>query len=183
MKTVFGKFVTACAMTLIVATVGQADLISEFESNPPGGDPPTTDIELSGTTGASFSGYLTFIDTDATTTGQINSSDFVSGTYNASGIAVVTLGLDVENPSFTLVFSSAQPLDDVDADDDDILDDPAVFGTVFDAIGIIDATGDATNYASVLGGVEFSEANEFEIVFRDGSTGQFFGVDLSLIHI
>lgn len=177
MKTVFGKFVTACAMTLVIATVAQADLISEFESNPPGTDPSTSDIELSGTPGASFSGFLTFIDTDGGATGSINSSDPVSGTYDASGIAVVTLGFDVENPSYTLVFSSAQPAGDVDADDDDILDDASVFGTVFDAVGIIDSTGDATDYATTLGGVEFATANEFEIVFRDGSTGQFFGVD------
>lgn len=166
----------AAVLTAGFSGQASADLISEFEPNPAGADPATTPIELSGTPGAAFSGFLTFLETDGTA-GAINSSDAVSGTYDANGIAVITLGFDVENPSYTLVFSSAQPTADVDVENDGVLDDASVFGTVFDAVGIIDATGDATDYATVLGGVEFSTANEFEVAFRDESTGQFFGVD------
>ena len=166
-------------MILVTGSAGRvsADLISEFEANPPGADPTVTPVELSGTPGAAFSGFLTFIDTDGGAAGGINSSDAVSGTYDADGLAVVELLFDAENPSFTLIFSSAQPTADVDAENDLVLDDPSVFGTVFDAVSIIDAAGDSSNFATVLGGVEFSTAEEFEIVFRDASVGQFFGFD------
>lgn len=172
------NFVWAIALCLVCANLIHADLISEFEPNPPGADPATSNVELSGTPGAMFSGFLTFIDTDGgAALGTINSSDAVSGTYDASGLAVITLGFDIENPSYTLVFSSFAPAADVDANDDQILDDPTVFGNVFDAVGIIDATGDSTDFATALGGVEFSTPDEFEIAFRDASTGQFFGYD------
>ena len=168
------------AAILVAGAAGHvaADLISEFEPNPAGTDPNPTPVELSGTPGAAFSGFLTFIDTDGgTALGGINSSDAVNGTFDMNGLAVVNLPFDAENPSYTIVFSSAQPTADVDEDDDRVLDDASVFGTVFDAVGIIDATGDATDFATALGGVEFSTANEFELAFRDASTGQFFGVD------
>ena len=174
------KIITAIAIALCVTAFAQADLISEFEPNPAGTDPAMTPIELSGTPGAMFSGFLTFIDTDPPSAqgGVNNSIEAVSGTYGANGLAVVTLPFDAENPSYTLVFSSASPgLGDLDTDDDGSLDDVAAFGTVFDAIGIIDNVGDARSYAAELGGVEFVTANEFEVAFRDASTGQFFGVD------
>ena len=173
----YKNFICGLLVTLAMGSVANADLISEFEPNPPGGDPATSTVEWSGVAGAPFSGFLTFLETDGTTIGAINSSDAVSGTFDASGIAVVSLDFDVENPSYTLVYSSLAPTADVDADDDGSLDDTTVFGTVFDAVGIIDAAGDATNFATELGGVEFSTPEEFEIAFRDASTGQFFGFD------
>lgn len=174
----FSRLLTAIALVAGSSRHVSADLISEFQPNPVGTDPATSQIELSGTPGASFSGFLTFVNTDTTpdSTGQINSSDAVSGNYDANGLAVITLS-NFENPSFSLVFSSAQPTADVDANDDGVLDDPTVFGTVFDSVSILDATGDTTNFATVLGGVEFSTPTEFELTFRDLSTGQFFGVE------
>ena len=174
------KLFSAIAIAMLMVASAQADLISEFEPNPAGTDPMTTDIELSGTPGAGYSGFLTFVDTDSggALGGVNNSVVAVSGTYDGNGLAVETLMFDAENPSYMLVFSSADPMDtDVDDDDDGNLDDPSVFGTVFDAVAIIDSLGDSRNYATQLGGVEFSTANEFEIAFRDASTGQFFGVD------
>lgn len=169
----------AALLSLAGATTTSAQLISEFEANPPGADPTTSPVELSGTAGSDFNGFLTFLETDGTgeARGAINSSDAVSGTFDSNGLALITLNFDVENPSFTLVFSSLAPTADVDANDDGVIDDATVFGTVFDAVGIIDAAGDSTDFATALGGVEFATPDEFEIVFRDASTGEFFGFD------
>ena len=167
-RTVFSF--TAAAL---LATTASADLISEFEPNPAGTDPSTSSVELSGTPFAAFSGFLTFIDTDSGQEGAINSSDAVSGNYDAKGLAVITLLFDVENPSYHLFFSSLQPGGDVDADNDGVLDDAVTaFGTIYDSIGVIDTSGDAVTY-----GPEFVTGTEWEIAFRDASTGAWYGVD------
>ena len=173
---------TALAFTAaaLLATTASANLISEFEPNPAGADPPTTNVELSGTPLAAYSGFLTFIDTDPPgALGFVNNTpEAVSDNYDANGLAVITLNFDAENPSYMLVFSTLAPAGSVDGDQDGNLDNAAGdFGTVYDAIAVIDNVGDARNYATQLGGQEFATANEWELAFRDTSTGAWYGVD------
>lgn len=88
---------------------------------------------------------------------------------------------DLENPSFTLVFSSGDGGGlgtDLDADGDGVLDDVAGFGTVFDAVSIPDAAGDAGYYAGQLGGVDFAFSGlEPKLAFRALSTGAWIAVN------
>lgn len=132
-------------------------------------------IELMGTPTMAFSGFIITIEGDpGTSTGVIDRSTAVSGTFDANGLLVVTVP-DLENPSYTLILSSASPAvgTDVDADDDGVLDDPSVFGTVFDAIGIRDdANATTLLYGDQLGGVDFPfTGDEPGIVFRDPNSG------------
>ncbi|MEM7627459.1 MAG: PEP-CTERM sorting domain-containing protein [Planctomycetota bacterium] len=163
----------------VCAGGASANLINEFEPNPAGGDPAMVSLELLGTPGASFTGAITSIDTDGGTAfGVVNSTEPVSGTYDANGLLTVSIS-DLENPSFILVLSSVGVAGgtDLDTADDGLVDDPSLFGTVYDAIGIIDSVGDASGIPAQLGGDEFATPNEFEIAFRDGTTQAWFGVD------
>ena len=167
------------AATLVVGVAGNVDaqLISEFEPNPAGTDPADTTFELSGTPSAMFGFYILSIENDGID-GNVDRSANVSGTFDANGLAVVTVP-DLENPSFTVVLSENAIAigTDLDADDDGAIDDVSLFGTVFDSVGVSDAAGDdATLYSTGLGGssILFNGAFEPLNVFRDASTGQFF---------
>jgi len=179
-KHYLGKFMAAgVAATVLAGTASAAPLISEFQPNPGGTDPSPVDFELSGDAGTTFNGFVTFIDTDGGTTfGVVNESEAITGTFDSNGLLVAAIS-DPENPSFTVVLSSTGVAGgtDIDTDDDGLVDDVSAFGTIYDAIGIIDSTGDANGIAGQLGGVEFTTAIEFELVFRDSSTGQLFGFD------
>ncbi len=144
-----------------------AQLINEFEPNPNGGDPAMVQFEIKGTPGASFTGFVVSIENDGIH-GGINSSEAVSGTFDGNGLLVVMIA-DLENPSFTLVLSSATPTMDIDSDNDGTVDDLAVFGTIYDAIGIADSNSDAAVlYADQLGGTNFPyTGDEPMLVFRD----------------
>lgn len=146
-----------------------AGLINEFQPNPPGAEPDELLIELVGTAGASFSGFLTLIEDDGIN-GEIDRSNEVTGVFDSNGLAVVTIP-DLENPSFTFLFSSLNGGGlgvDLDAEDDGFIDDITVFGTIFDAIGIADDAAELL-YASQLGGVNFFfTGDEPGLVFRDG---------------
>ncbi|PYE85979.1 ExeM/NucH family extracellular endonuclease [Pseudoroseicyclus aestuarii] len=158
-------------------------LISEFQPNPSGSDPATQQVELTGTPGATFSGVLVAIEGDAggANPGSINVIETVEGIFDANGILTVTIA-DLENPSFTLVLADSFAADagvDLDADDDGVLDDASVFGTVFDAIGVPDATGDEVySYGAQLGGTDFAyTGSEPELIFRDGGDGTLWAVN------
>ena len=160
----------------------QADLISEFQPNPAGTDPATQDIEFSGTPGAAISGFLLSLESDISATpGVVDRFETIGpGIYDPSGLFVQTI-TDLENPSFTLVFSSADPTGgagvgfDVDTNDDGVVDSLGAFGTVFDAIGVPDTVGEIL-YGASLGGADFTFAlgTEPDHVFREGSTGDWF---------
>lgn len=172
-------FLVATGLLLLGGANAEANLISEFQPNPSGADPSTQDIELSGTPLADYTGFLLSIDSDSFI-GTIDRMTAVSGTYDAAGRAVETVD-DLENPSFTLVFSSGDGGGlgtDLDADGNGALDSVAAFGTVFDAVSIPDAAGDAGYYAGQLGGVDFSfTGNEPELVFRELTTGGWIAVN------
>ncbi|ETX27303.1 choice-of-anchor I family protein [Roseivivax isoporae] len=159
--------------------------ISEFQSNPPGADPAFQSIELVGTPGASFSGVLLSIESDAGTAnaGSINDVATIEGTFDAQGLLTASIA-DLENPSFTLVLVdgfTGTTGTDFDSDDDGTPDvDLAAFGItqVFDAVGIADEIADeARLYGAALGGTDLASIGfEPEVVFRAGSTGAFFQV-------
>lgn len=168
----------AALLSVAGATTTSAQLISEFEPNPAGGDPADTTFELSGTAGDTFDLWILSLENDGLA-GTVDRAANVTGTFDAvTGLAVVTVP-DLENPSFTVVLTddfTGAIGDDLDALDDGNLDLTSL-GTVLDAVGISDAPGDdSTLYASGLGGSDILFNGEFEPlgVFRDSVTGDFF---------
>jgi hypothetical protein len=163
--------------SLLLAATAQAQLFSEFEPNPAGGDPADASIELSGTPSQSFDLWILSLENDGLA-GTVDRATNVTGMFDALGLAVVTVP-DFENPSFTAVLTdsfSGMLGDDLDALDDGTLD-LTNLGTILDAVGVSDSPGDdATLYSSGLGGTDilFNGAFEPLNVFRDSSTGNFF---------
>jgi len=166
--------------TTIPAQAPAPFLISEFQPNPDGADPTDVSFEISGSSGESFSGWLIGLESDGFD-GTVDRATQVTGTFGGNGLLVVTVP-DFENPSFTVVLSSdfsGSVGDDLDVDNDGTVDDPSVFGTVFDALGIPDSAGDAsTQYGASLGGQDFAyTGTEPELVFRDASVGDWYAVN------
>ncbi|MEM1328819.1 MAG: T9SS type A sorting domain-containing protein [Bacteroidota bacterium] len=158
-------------------------LINEFQPNAPGADPDPASIELKGVPGASFSGFISSIEADGSTA-VVDRLSAVSGTFDDCGLAVVEVP-DLENPSFTIVFSSDDPTvgagtgTDLDTDDDGMIDNISVFGTVFDAIGIPDASNDEQFLVGAqLGGTDFMyTGDEPQRVFRTEDTEELVAVN------
>ncbi|MFN3165530.1 MAG: PEP-CTERM sorting domain-containing protein [Phycisphaeraceae bacterium] len=172
------KLAGLAGLALAAAPAVSAQLINEFQPNPPGTDPETVQLELLGTPSAAFAGFLISIDSDAgTVAGAINEVIQVGGTFDANGLLTVSID-DLENPSFTLVltdnYTGTATTTDLDADDDGVLDDPtlALFGTIFDAIGIPDNEGDqALLYGTQFGGADFAyTGDEPQLIFRDSTS-------------
>lgn len=165
-----------------IAVAANADLINEFEPNPSGTDPSNVQVELKGTPFAAFNGFLSSIETDpGGSTGVVDRVAAVSGSYDANGLALVTIP-DLENPSFTFVFSSADPGlgNDLDVGDDLLIDNPAVFGTIFDAYGSPDAASDEGYYAGQLGGTDMTFiGSEPVLTFREFTTMNWYAVDFN----
>lgn len=162
---------------------GITPLISEFQPNPTGTDPAQTTFELSGTPGDSFDGVIVSIEGDSGTAnpGDINNFESVSGTFNANGLLTLDIP-DLENPSFTVALLSdftGSTSTDIDTNNDGVADDLSTFGTVFDAIGVPDTTGDeAFLYGTDLGGTDFTyTGDEPRLIFRDGSVGDLYAIN------
>ena len=105
----------------------------------------------------------------------------VSGTFDVNGLLTVDMD-DLENPSFTVILTgdfTGSTSTDIDADDDGTADDLSAFGTIYDAIGVPDATGDeASLYGSDVGGTDFAyTGQEPELIFRSGSSGDLYAVN------
>jgi len=151
-------------------------LINEFQPNPVGDDPASTNFELSGAANTAFSGWLLSFESDAGgSAGLVDRAAMIDGVFDANGLLVVSVP-DLENPSFTVALTS----DFTGSVGDSTVTDTALFGTVYDAIGVPDEVGDeATLYGVQLGGSDFAFTGaEPELIFRDGSTGALFAVDL-----
>lgn len=181
MKKNFCFLALVVAVLLAVASPVFADLISEFQPNAAGTDPDPATVELSdGTAGAAFNLWLISIENDGFD-GVIDRAANVTGTYDANGLAVVSVP-DLENPSFTYVLTDSftgSVGDDIDANDDGTMLDLTSFGTILDAVGIADSTSDAmTLYGGLIGGVDLGyTGDEPGLVFRDASTGSFFAIN------
>jgi len=156
-------------------------LINEFQPDPTGTDPSTSTFELSGTPGEAFSGWIVILNGAVTTDtpsaqGTATKAEQVTGNFDANGLLVVDIP-DIQNKSVTVVLSSnftGSVNDDLDADNNGTIDDPTVFGTVYDAIGVPDRSS-AILYGANLGGTDFNWFGEnnrgSRLVFRDSSTG------------
>lgn len=181
------RIIAIAALLITISSPAYADLITELRPNPPGADPSTQEVELSGTAGASFSYVLVSIEGDTGASGLAGTVDrleTVTGTYDSAGIAVVTIA-DLENPAFTLILAdgfTGSIGDDLDVGDLGTLDTSGFTG-IMDAIGVPDSAssdllygGVATSGANLTlpGAAAFSEPTR---IFRDGSTGDWFWVD------
>ncbi len=181
---------TPCILTLALAAGAvQADLLNELSPNPDGVDPPTQTIELLGTPDASFDLWFLEIESDLQASmGTIDRAEPMVGTYDANGIATIEIA-DLENPSSTYMLTSGFDINnlgiDNDADDDGILDDISLLGTVMDAVGHFDAPEDFVDYAGQVGGVAlaFSASlgdGEAELLFRDRVTLDWYASDVGI---
>jgi len=175
---------TLLAALLLVGIPARADLINEIRPNPPGPDPATQSLELMGTAGAAFSGWLLSIESDSgASLGRVDRAEPISGTFDAKGLLTAIID-DLENPSFTLALLdtfTGSTMSDIDTDDDGVADDLSTFGTVLDAIGVPDSVGDeATLYGTQLGGTDFAFiGTEPVLMFRDATTTALYAVDAS----
>ena len=174
-----GHLFAAGLAATVFAGGASAHLLNEFEPNPAGTDPSDTTFELLGTPGATFDLWITSIENDpGSSLGVVDRAANVAGTYDANGLAVVTTP-DLENPSFTVVLSSdftGSLGDDLDVGDTGTLDTSSL-GTVFDAVGVSDTSGDdSLLYGASLGGTDILFNGEFEplTVFRDSVTGDWY---------
>lgn len=150
-------------------------LISEIRPNPPGSDPAQQTLELSGEPDAAFSGVLLSLESDTANSAQVvDRVSPVTGTFDANGILSVSID-DLENPSFTLIlvdsFSGSVG--------DTIYPTSPSLGTVLDAVGVPDNATDAVQGAA-FGGVDLAYiGSEPELIFRDGTTGDWYQVDFN----
>ncbi len=164
-------------------SLAAAPLISEFSSNPSGTDPANVDVELSGNPGDSFNLWIVSVENDGAN-GLVDRAANVTGTFDANGLAVVTIP-DLENPTFTLIltdsFTGTIASTDIDTNNDGTADDLSAFGTILDALGVPDSVADeATLYGAGLGGQDFAYTGaEPQLLFRDASTGDWYAVNVA----
>ena len=164
-----------------IEAISRPVIISEWEPNPaPRPDPATQLIELSGTPGEAFSGVLVFVEGDNIARGRIKNVREISGNFDANGLLTASID-DAENPSVTMVLTdsfNAPTGNDIDTDNNGVIDDLSVFGTIYDAIGVLDQASNDQVYATQLGGTDFAyTGDEPAIVFRDGSRGDLYAVN------
>lgn len=153
--------------------------LNEFEPNPSGADPADQNFELSGTALASFDLWILSIESDAGTPGTVDRASNVTGSFDANGLAVVSVP-DLENPSFTVVltdaFTGTAGTTDIDTDDDGTVDDTSAFGTILDALGVPDTLTEPL-YGAQLGGTDLAFVGSEPIsVFRDSGNGDWYAV-------
>ncbi len=182
-KTLMMKKILLTVLASINFISVYSQLINEIQVNPIGTDPDPMFLEIKGTSGSSFNGHFLSIDCDSGASfGFINDTAPVSGTFDAQGLLTVSVP-DHENPSSTYVLCSLSPAEgfDIDMNNDGNIDNVTVFGTVFDAIGIADASGDVgLLFGDILGGSDFpfidqGSPDEFRYVFRDGTSNELYG--------
>ena len=164
--------ISSTAALLLSAPLFALPLINEFQPNPAGSDPADMDVELIGTPGVGFEGWLVSVEGDSGTyRGIVDRATAVSGVFDTDGILTVSIP-DLENPTFTFIltsdFNGTIGTTDIDTDNDATADDMSAFGTIYDAVGIPDTTTDAL-YGTELGGVDMPYiGTEPELFFRDG---------------
>jgi hypothetical protein len=169
MKTLFA----AAALALVAGTAGASTLLNEFQPNPDGADPSTQMIELIGTPGAAFNGYLFSLEADNANSATVDRKSALTGTFGANGLLTFAIA-DLENPSFTVVLTDSTATANLG---DELFHDQSALGFVYDAISIIDAATD-TGIAGLLGGTDFAfTGTEPEWMFRDSVTGKWIAVN------
>ena len=119
----FNLLCSVLLASLMLAGSANAQLISEFEPNPAGGDPADTTFELSGMPSSSFDLWLLSLENDGFG-GTVDRAANVTGMFDSNGLAVVMVP-DLENPSFTVVLTDSftgMIGDDLDTAGDGTLD-------------------------------------------------------------
>ncbi len=174
-----GVLVAGFAAMVFAATASADVMISELQPNPPGTDPATQELELSGMAGDMFTGYVLSVDTDFSPGNTVDRAEMISGTFDSAGLLTVSIA-DLENPSFTLLV--VDTFTGMTGDILDSNDDLMTLGitTVFDAVNTPDSPGDASNsIISALGvGTDLGfTGGEPELIFRDSITGEFVQLD------
>lgn len=141
-------------------------------------------LEISGAPDEPFAGFFTVIegDLDSGQTGLVRNVVPVAGTFDVDGIFTVTIP-NIANSSHTVVLSSSfagtEGATDIDLDDDGAIDDPTVFGVIFDAISVVDEAGVDNNrrYADGIGGTNLNSiSSRPAAIFRESSVGELFVV-------
>ena len=179
----------AISCALIASLSYSQVFINEFETNNFDDLPDNSHqyVELKGSPNTSFSGYLLSVESDNTSTrGEIQDVNQVSGTFDSNGLLLVTVD-DLENLSYTLLltetFTGSKNDTDIDTNNDGMvdigLDTSALFGTIYDAIGVSDSPSEeALLYGSDLGGTDFKyitgTTSGIYLIFRDGNSDALF---------
>ena len=177
------KILVSVAALLFAVGASYADIvmISKFEPNPVGTDALQVSLELSGSAGASFDGWILSIESDiGPSSGIVDEAVQLSGTFDSNGLLTFLID-DFENPSFTLAvtdrFTGVLDTTDIDTNNDGVVDDLSTLGNIYDAIGIPDNSVDAT-YGTQLGGLDFAfTGDEPKLIFRAGSFGEWYAVN------
>lgn len=161
-------------------------LINEFQPTLSGVIDQT--IEILGTPGETFAGYIVVVegDVDSASVGVVRSAEVISGTFDSNGLFTATIPLII-TPSHTVIltnsFTGTVDVTDIDTDDNQsrTADNLADFGQIFDAIGIVDEDLDVGNtYGSELGGVDVANiSNLARLAFRDALTNDWYVTDAS----
>ncbi|SIP90317.1 ExeM/NucH family extracellular endonuclease [Marinobacterium stanieri] len=149
--------------------------INEFQPNPQGTDPQMAVFELQGEPGTLFTGWITSIEGD-NSSATIDSAYQISGTFDEHGLLTVEVP-DLENPSFTVVLSSE--FNGALGNTFSLLNTGAFFGRVHDALGVPDASADASYlFGAALGGADFAyTGDEPRLVFRDSLSGDWYAIN------
>lgn len=165
-----------------LCTPVEAPFINELRPNPPSHpDPSTMEVELRGPPGQYFSGWLTSLENDrGNKLGRINEVEPAVGTFNDKGLLVFTID-DLQNPAFTVVFSSEKPgnknsLMDVNTHGQVL--NRHLFGHIYDAVGVPDSQNDESLlFAENLGGVNLKHiGKQPTLIFRDSCSLEWYAI-------
>lgn len=153
--------------------------INEFMPNPAGTDAKFQKIELKGSSGKSFTGWLVSAEGNrGSSTGSVIQAEVISGTFNANWLLTVSVP-DLTDSTFTYVlsqyFTGSVSITDIDMDDDGTVDDLSTFGYVYDAISVPASTNSQYLYGSELGGTNLKFiGGDPRLVFRDRNTDELY---------
>ncbi len=178
------KLLFLTLMMNLICLDANADLISEFEPNPDGTDPMMQFIEISGLAGSAFSLSFLSVEAEGAGIGVIDSLSNFAGTYDANGLATLTV-TDFENPAYTVLLVSgfdamaAMVGTDLDTDNDGVLD-VTPWTSITDSLNIPDGgsvgSGDIFYGATGTTVPPMGFDDEPISVFRDSVTGDWYAV-------
>ncbi len=154
-------------------------IIKELVINDGDGEEVISAIELKGTEFNSFDVLLyTLAGSADANPGQLLSVKTISGTFGENDLFVADIGRLPEAPATYIIstFMETIPTPDFDGNNDGVIDNPSLFGNVYDAIG--HGTSSDILYANQLGGDDFArpELPGFGFFFKDGLTADLYYV-------
>ncbi|WP_158453519.1 PEP-CTERM sorting domain-containing protein [Rhodopirellula europaea] len=174
-----------CAIAILsvsIITPVQAAVISEFEPNQIGIDAGTQTIELSGTPGVDFAGWVLAIGGEMSRFGTVDRAIEINGVFGSDGLLTTSI-TDFLDPTFTIVladdFTGTVGVTDIDGNNDGIADDTSSIGNIQDALGVAGSEFDVGRlYGSDLGGQDLAfTGDQPRLVFRDASVGDWYALN------